>query len=361
MPGMPRTPTYRLHKPSGQAVVRINNHDHYLGKHGSAESRQEYDRLIAEWLAGGRQLGRYEKRLSVAEPSLAYLHHCVAYYQKGGEPTSEVANVRRALAFLRDLYATTEARDFGPLALKAVRERIVGSGVSRRTANAYTHRVKAAFRWGVENELVPAAVWEALRAVKGLRKGRTVAPDHPRVKPATPSQIEAALRGAGEPVCTMILVQRLSGLRPGEVVQLCREDLDCESEPWEYRPAHHKTEHHDDDGEERTRLAFLGPQARALLAPLLARYPEGLLFRNPWTGGAYTTQLYTKWIQAACKAVGAEPFTANQLRHTAATEIRRHAGIEGAQVILGHENLSTTEIYAEKDREMARGIMEKAG
>ena len=49
-----RTPSYRLHKSSGQAVVTIHGRDHYLGKHGSPESEQAYRRVVAEWLASGR-------------------------------------------------------------------------------------------------------------------------------------------------------------------------------------------------------------------------------------------------------------------------------------------------------------------
>ena len=30
--------SYRLHKPTGQAVVRIDGRDHYLGKHGTEVS-----------------------------------------------------------------------------------------------------------------------------------------------------------------------------------------------------------------------------------------------------------------------------------------------------------------------------------
>jgi len=44
----PRIPKYRLHKATGLAVVTLNGADHYLGRHGTAESREQYDRLIAE-------------------------------------------------------------------------------------------------------------------------------------------------------------------------------------------------------------------------------------------------------------------------------------------------------------------------
>jgi hypothetical protein len=39
------------HKPSGQAVVTLSGHDHYLGKWQTPESKAEYDRLVGEWLA----------------------------------------------------------------------------------------------------------------------------------------------------------------------------------------------------------------------------------------------------------------------------------------------------------------------
>lgn len=47
-----RIPKYRLYRPKNLAVVRIDQHDHYLGKHGSPESYERYHRLIAKWLSG---------------------------------------------------------------------------------------------------------------------------------------------------------------------------------------------------------------------------------------------------------------------------------------------------------------------
>jgi hypothetical protein len=37
-----RIPSYRLHKPTGQAVVTLSGKDQYLGRHGSPESRAAY-------------------------------------------------------------------------------------------------------------------------------------------------------------------------------------------------------------------------------------------------------------------------------------------------------------------------------
>jgi hypothetical protein len=43
----PKPPAYLLHKPSGQARVRINGKDHYLGPHGSPESKDRWQNLPA--------------------------------------------------------------------------------------------------------------------------------------------------------------------------------------------------------------------------------------------------------------------------------------------------------------------------
>jgi hypothetical protein len=38
-----RTPRYRLHKPTSQAVVTLSGKGFYLGRFGTATSRAEYD------------------------------------------------------------------------------------------------------------------------------------------------------------------------------------------------------------------------------------------------------------------------------------------------------------------------------
>ena len=50
MPKQHSRPAYQLYEASGQAKVRIDGRDHYLGLYGTAVSRQRYDDLIAEWL-----------------------------------------------------------------------------------------------------------------------------------------------------------------------------------------------------------------------------------------------------------------------------------------------------------------------
>ena len=51
----------------------------------------------------------------------------------------------------------------------------------------------------------------------------------------------------------------------------------------------------------------------------------------------------------------------NQLRHSAATEIRKTFGLEAAQVALGHSRADVTQVYAERDMRLAAGIARKIG
>ncbi len=72
---MPRavsyTPKYRKHKQSGQAIVSLSGKDFLLGPHGTKASHLEYDRLVGEWIANGRQL-KPDGRFTVVELVQAY-------------------------------------------------------------------------------------------------------------------------------------------------------------------------------------------------------------------------------------------------------------------------------------------------
>jgi hypothetical protein len=73
-------------------------------------------------------------------------------------------NSRFAVRPLRKLYGTTPACEFGPLALKAVREEMIQADICRNEINKRMGRFKRMFAWGVENELIPALVHHGLQA-----------------------------------------------------------------------------------------------------------------------------------------------------------------------------------------------------
>jgi hypothetical protein len=127
---IPKQPKYRLHKARNVGVVTIDGRDYYLGPYDSPESHEAYARLISEWRSNGCRLPAQaattaEKPMTLNELMLDYWGFVERHYVKNGKPTSEQETIRCALRFVRQLYGSTAAKDFGPLKLKAVREEMV--------------------------------------------------------------------------------------------------------------------------------------------------------------------------------------------------------------------------------------------
>ena len=51
----------------------------------------------------------------------------------------------------------------------------------------------------------------------------------------------------------------------------------------------------------------------------------------------------------------------NQLRHLFATVVRKEHGLEAAQVLLGHARADVTQVYAERNEELASRVAELMG
>jgi integrase len=382
MPKSARRPSYLLHRPSGQARVRIDGVDRYLGKYRSPESHARYDALVDDWL---RRRAIDRATLTIDELALRFLDHAVTYYAKDGVPTSEVARIRSAFRPMIKLYGNTLAAAFGPLRLKEVRAEMIRLGWKRKAINGHVKRIKRAFRWAVENELMFASkAYKALESVRGLARGRTAAIEGKRVKPVPAAFVDAIKPHVCRHVWAMVQVQRLTGARPGEIVAMRVGNLNTHGRIWEYVPPTHKNEHLEHD-----RLILIGPKAQAVLRDFLETNIEAFVFspieadaerqaarrasrkspmtpsqaaRRPKVGGRrrpkdrYTVASYRRAIARACVVAKVPVWHPHQLRHTAATELRREYGVEIARTILGHASLDATEIYAEADWQRARQV-----
>jgi len=418
-----RTPKYRLHKGSGQALVQINGERIYLGKYGSKESKGKYRKLVAEFLASGTfhkagvAASAEISSVAVSQLILAFWQHAKQRYVKHGQPTSEIRSFRVALRPVRQLYGREPVTSFGPLALVACRQKLIEAGYCRKRINQHVGRIRHVFKWGVARELVPEIVWRALCAVEGLKLGEATETDPIR---AVPEERVNALQPHVTPqIWAMINLQLWTGCRPGEVCVMRMIDINMQGEIWEYRPHSHKTEHHG-----KNRVIYLGPHAQEVLKPWIRTDLHAYLFspqearawflaqraknrktskspsqrrrqRKPHpkrqAGDRYTNLAYGRAVRRACEAAFGMPqelrriskkldpderdrlaqlaaewrkvhcWHPNQLRHTAATRIRAAYGIEAARIILGHSSAVTSEIYAEIDCERAKGIMGKIG
>lgn len=384
-----KLPSYRLHKISGHAIVTLAGRDHYLGPHGSPESLDAYKRLISEWTAAGPSTAAAsavaatsQNDFRICELLAAFFEHAKSYYLKDGNPTGETANVKHATRPLAALYGMMPVIEFGPAALKAVRQKMIEAKLSRGVINGRINRIRRVFKWGVENQLVPANVLHGLQAVASLRAGRSDAREMGPVRPVPEASVAVILPLVTPQVRAMIELQQLTGMRPNEVTAMRPIDIDRSQPTWTYRPARHKTEHH---GIERT--IYLGPKAQAIVTPYLLRQAEAYLFspkdavkqlrdrlkcgNNPpkkrrihpkrVAGHRYTRRSYYSAIARACEKAGIEVWGPNRLRHSAATFLRKQYGIEAARVVLGHRSSAVTEVYAELDRTKAADIMAEVG
>ena len=160
MPKLSSTlPKYRRHRASGQAIVTLSGRDHYLGPHNTAASKRLYDRLIAEWLQRDRRSSPTDAadQITVTTLCARYLRFAQSYYLKDGECTRVVPGIKCAIKYLRLWYGATSAADFGPLALKAVRQQMIDDGLSRKYINDHVARIKRIWKWGVGEQLVSAS------------------------------------------------------------------------------------------------------------------------------------------------------------------------------------------------------------
>jgi integrase len=392
MPKSQRLPALRQHKPSGRAVVTLNGVDHYCGKWGSVEAKAEYDRLIAEWLSNGRSLRRASggvPDLTISELVAKYWEFAQAHYQIDGKPTAEPGKIREALRPVVRLYGHAPARDFGPVAFKTVRAEFIKADLCRTTIGHHLSKVRRFIKWAVEHELVPADAYERIRAVAPLRPGRDGVREPSRVRPVSDEAVEAVLPHVSPPVRAMIELQRLTGMRPGEVIRMTSGQIDQSESTWVYRPGRHKTALLG-----RNREIPLGPRAQELLAAWMKPDPKAPLFspaeefearmaerrknrKTPRTPSSrarkrkkaprrapreiFDKDTYGRAIRRACEKAGIEAWSPNQLRHSLATRVRKRYGLEAVQVMLGHAKADVSQVYAERDNELARRIAREIG
>jgi integrase len=392
---MPRTksdiPTYRHHRASGQAVVTLNGSDIYLGKFNSPESHARFQQVIADWLARGRRLpSRADDPLLMKELISGFWSDRSATL-----PEIEQDKLCRALKPVRELFAETRAADFGPVRFKAVRQKMVDSGLCITTIRDRLAAIKRMIAWGVENEMLPGDALHRLDAVAGLRAGRDGVKASKKVLPVSDQDIDAIVPYLSRTVRAMVELQRLTGMRPGEICAITTGQIDRTEDPWIYRPTQHKNKHRGKD-----RAIPLGPRAQELLDPWLKADPDKPLFspresrqyfdthrrltgkstkeqREAWRrknrrkrkkrGSTprehemYSARSYGMCVAEACEKAGVPIFRCNRIRHTYATKVRREHGLEAAQVLLGHSQADVTQIYAERNLSLARDVAAKIG
>ena len=389
--------------------------DYWLGAFGSRQSKERYHRLLAAWEANGRVLpdprddppahlgtaGRGDaESITVTEVVKKFWVHCKRTYVR-----DEGVSFRIALRLLRAHYGSEPAASFGPMRLRALRDAMIAGDPtatpprrpwSRAYINAQVKRIQRMFRWAASHELIPASVPHGLMTIEALRRGRSEARETEGVGPVPLELVEPVKMHVSRQVAALIDLQLLTGARPGELIDLRAIDIDTRHDPWRANLRAHKTAHHG-----KARTVYFGPRAQAVLAPFMAGRPVDMPLFSPreaereryaacgthrkaavepaatdrTIGEAYTVSSYRRAIQRACDLAfpvpeGEDPeawrrahrWHPNQLRHTAATQIRQAFGLEAAQLVLGHSSaLVTDAVYAERDEGKVAEVLRRVG
>jgi integrase len=202
----------------------------------------------------------------VDEVILGFWRHAQTHYRHpDGTPTTEVREIRHSLRPLRELYGATNAAEFGPKKLAAVRQEMIRLGWCRTLINRRIDRVKRCFKWAASEELIPVSVYQGLRTLAGLQAGRTTAREAEPVAPVAESVYETTLPHLPRVPRAMAELQRWTGMRPGEVCRLRLSEIDRTDPVWVYRPSRHKTSHRG-----KARVIPIGPKAQSVLLAFLA-------------------------------------------------------------------------------------------
>ncbi len=346
-----------------------------------------------------------------------YLKYAKTYYRDPtGQPTSEVESISRSMELLINFCPQLQAEEFGSLKLMAMREQMIEEirkskdgkedvpRFSRGVINKHINIIRRMFKWASKQHKVPDSTYQSLRAVDGLRRGRSEARETEPVGPIAEHWVRATMRHMPPTIAAMVELQMLGGMRPGEVCQMRAAEIDTSGTIWIYRPRRHKNKWRG-----QTREIPLGPRAQKILKPFLKRDLNAYLFSpteaneqrsaakraarkspvqpsqqdrhkdNPANppGDYYDTRSYYRAIQYAIKAANRAGLMAHkqgtddveiiphwhphQLRHTAATLIRKELGLDAARALLGQRSLAIADTYAELDQALAIEAAKKLG
>jgi integrase len=377
--------------------------DVLLGPWNSPASRKEYARRVAEINVDPVAAIRDSKidPITVAEVALAFLEWAAGYYGT----SSELDTYKLVIRTLRADYGSAPAVEFGPLALKVVRLKMVEANLCRKEINRRVRMVVRIFRWAAGEEIIPAAVPVALKMVEGYRAGRSPTPDRPKKPLPSIADVRAVFPFVQPTVRAMIEVQLATGMRSGELILLRPADVDQSEQVWTFTPPTHKTAHLG-----KARTVALGPRAQAVLAAIEPTEPMNYYFnpriaietlneakrarrrtplwpshvealrkkrrRNPKRTPAefYTSHSYHRAVRRGIEQANARRaelagegnfdslgWHPHQLRHLHATLVRKNFGLEAAQVTLGHSRADVTQIYAERDVGLAVEVAARLG
>jgi integrase len=382
----PRLPGYRLHRASGNARVTLGSRDVYLGRYGSPESKAEYQRVLAEWLATGcRPLPSPGHSLTVIELLDFYLRDL----QSQNPSVSQWNRARQAAKLLRKHCGHSPIDQISVATIRAIQRGLVERGNNIVTIRMRVSGIISLLRWGKTEGYVPIETFERIRDIP--RAPRSLGANPARIRePISEEAFSRAIKVMPPMLADMVTLQRHTAMRPGEVCRMKWRDISRPLDAcWLYCPPEHKTAY-----QGMKREIPLGPKSQAILNKYMHRPADAPLFcpresekcrlayvrekrvtpmtpsqeqraahararatkRDRGPGEGYRTDSYRRAMQRCLETAGLAKWFPHLLRHTRGTEVRVTHGLEAAQVLLGHSQVRTTERYAKPNMDLLRSM-----
>lgn len=388
-------PERRYHV-SGQSVVTIDGKNFYLGPHNDALTVARYACLVKAYQDNGYRLpddysiddvrnatasqfadlmveDQSDKPVRVKHLAEAYKAHVLKRYANAVQDHSRRLDV---VKWLLEYDSELLVERFGPKKLREYRDRMDDGTRSRRYLNRLTNEVRAAFKWGVSQELVTPPVLVGLKSLPPLVAGEAGF-ERARRKQVSVEVVRATAKHLAPIVRDMLTVQLATGMRPSELCSMRAGEIDRSGEIWLFKPTNHKTAW---KGIERE-IPILG-QARTAIENYLNRSPASFLFSPAeamsWfrakqrseckgygsykklvedpkkkPGDRYDSGSYRQAIVRAAKLAKVPHWTPYQVRHLVGTTVAEALHLESSKALLGHQDLQTTQIYAKSTTKTA--------
>jgi len=379
---MPKLKEPKLtHRKDGRAVVHWNGKMYTMGKSGTPEAKIAFHRFcIALTNQCGQNRPTYvppvvsndRDEVSIRELAAAFLDYVIVHKTK-----PNYTHYRILIAdFLVAIYGDVPASDFRPLLLRNLRDELIRSRrFCRRQINDYTRRIRTLFKWGSQMEYVDPSKALALSIVEPLEEGYVGTFDNPDREDVPDDVVRRTLPYLPPILRAMIMLQRLTGMRPSEIFRMTVGSIDRESDPefWLYTLAKHKTRKKTN----RKRILPLRKDLQVLIAPYLeGKQADDTVFSpqqamkerrgadfdvsrygKQWTKDAYRTAIH-RAIEKANRALPPDQqiprWSPYSLRHTFATVAKKEVGLDKAQAVMGHASPIMTERYTHRELELAK-------
>lgn len=304
-----------LRNGDGRAYVilpRTGGKRKYFGQYGTPESEAAYQKWYDNWSFWSR----YRKTLTKTEA--AVLSTALKYTDTSLPPSPRV---------LVEMVDALQEASF------------TKGNTTKRYSNTYIRKclasVKRAIKWASARELIDPGTYAAVQCVEGPRGKAKTKP------PVLVDTLKLLLPHLPKPVFWMVQIQFFAGMRPGEVCGMRWDGIEVTDTGVLYVPERHKMEHRG-----QSLVKALPDRVYGLLMEIPTEGTSPFIFASTGLLGHYRRDSYRNVLGRGCDRAGIPRITPNALRHGAATEIRRLAGIEAAQVYLGHSRVNTTELYA---------------